>query len=90
MYGEQEREGTKLKTTLSRTNVGYVTMGMISWCLVYPKIIIEQICPKLDKDLMSNLEKSKFDIDTYFKINSSELKEFRNMIANVSRSRFGL
>ncbi len=66
-----KNEMTKFQTSFSQNNekIHGKVFPVISWVLVYPYLLIEELYPKVQKDLIDAIKNSKLEIDIHFKNN---------------------
>jgi len=80
-----KNEMTKFQTSFSQNNekIHGKVFPVISWVLVYPYLLIEELYPKVQKDLIDAIKNSKLEIDIHFKNNLDDLIKYNEIIKNL-------
>ena len=76
---------TKFQTSFSQNSekIHEKVFPPISLVLVYPYFLVEELYPKIQKDLIDMIKKSKIEIDTHFKFNPEDAIKYDELVKNL-------
>ncbi len=81
----KKNEITKFQTSFSQNseNIHEKVFPPITLVLMYPYFLVEKLYPKIQKDLIDMIKKSKIEIDTHFKFNLEDAIKYHELVKNL-------
>ena len=77
----------KQQTSFSQNskNIHEKVLPPISMMLLYPSLLVDELYPQIQKDLIDNIKNSKFEINSHFKLNPEDAIKYNELIKNLIR-----